>query len=58
MTNNRPKPQEIVMKLRDAELSVGLSISRPDAITHLYFVAQTKSVPPLDEIAHTGTDQD
>ena len=46
------------MKLRDAELSVGLSISRPDAITHLYFVAQTKSVPPLDEIAHTGTDQD
>ena len=41
MTNNRPKPEEIVSKLRQVEVLMGQGMSRLDAIRQIGVVEQT-----------------
>ena len=41
MTNKRPKPEEIVSKLRQVEVLMGQGMSRLDAIRHIGVVEQT-----------------
>lgn len=41
MTNKRPKPEEIVSKLRQVEVLIGQGMSRLDAIRQIGVVEQT-----------------
>ena len=41
MTNKRPKPEDIVLKLRQVEVLMGQGISRLDAIRQIGVVEQT-----------------
>jgi len=41
MANNRPKPEEIVTKLRQVEVLVGQGMKRIDAIREIGVVEQT-----------------
>ena len=41
MTNKRPKPEEIVLKLRQLEVLMGQGMSRLDAIRQIGVVEQT-----------------
>ena len=41
MTNKRPKPEEIVSKLRQVEVLMGQGMSRLDAIRQIGVVEQT-----------------
>ena len=41
MTNKRPKPEEIVLKLRQVEVLMGQGMSRLDAIRQIGVVEQT-----------------
>ena len=41
MTNKRPKPEEIVLKLRQVEVLIGQGMSRLDAIRQIGVVEQT-----------------
>jgi putative transposase len=41
MTNKRPKPEEIVSKLRQFEVLMGQGMCRLDAIRQIGFVEQT-----------------
>ncbi len=41
MANKRPKPEEIVSKLRQVEVLMGQGMSRLDAIRQIGFVEQT-----------------
>ena len=41
MTNKRPKPEEIVLKLRQIEVLMGQGMSRLDAIRQIGVVEQT-----------------
>ena len=41
MANKRPKPEEIVSKLRQVEVLMGQGLSRLDAIRHIGVVEQT-----------------
>ena len=41
MANNRPKPEEIVSKLRQVEVLMGQGMSRLDAIRQIGVVEQT-----------------
>ncbi len=41
MANKRPKPEEIVSKLRQVEVLMGQGMSRLDAIRHIGVVEQT-----------------
>ena len=41
MTNKRPKPEEIVSKLRQVEVLMGQGMSRLDAIRQMGIVEQT-----------------
>ena len=41
MTNRRPKPEEIVLKLRQVEVLMGQGMSRLDAIRQIGVVEQT-----------------
>jgi len=41
MANNRPKPEEIVTKLRQVEVLMGQGLSRLDAIRQIGVVEQT-----------------
>ena len=41
MTNKRPKPEEIVSKLRQVEVLMGQGMSRLDAIRQIGLVEQT-----------------
>ena len=41
MTNKRPKPEEIVSKLRQVEVLMGQDMSRLDAIRQIGIVEQT-----------------
>ena len=41
MTNKRPKPEEIVSKLRQVEVLMGQGMSRLDAIRQIRVVEQT-----------------
>ena len=41
MANNRPKPEEIVLKLRQVEVLMGQGMARLDAITQIGVVEQT-----------------
>ena len=41
MTNKRPKPEEIVSKLRQVEVLMGQGVSRLDAIRQIGVVEQT-----------------
>ena len=41
MANKRPKPEEIVTKLRQAEVLIGQGLSRLDAIRQIGVVEQT-----------------
>jgi len=41
MTNKRPKPEEIVLKLRQLEVLMGQGMSRHDAIRQIGVVEQT-----------------
>ena len=41
MANKRPKPEEIVSKLRQVEVLMGQGMSRLDAITQIGVVEQT-----------------
>ena len=44
MTNKRPKPEEIVSKLRQVEVLMGQGMSRLDAIRQIGVVEDRKSV--------------
>ena len=41
MTNKRPKPEEIITKLRQVEVLMGQGMARLDAIRQIGFVEQT-----------------
>ena len=41
MANKRPKPEEIVLKLRQVEVLMGQGMARLDAITQIGVVEQT-----------------
>jgi len=41
MTNNRPKPEEIITKLRQVEVLMGQGMDRLDAIRQIRVVEQT-----------------